>query len=148
VTEALALVGTFAFCVLSGLVPFVNAEAYLLAAAAVAPASFVLPIVIAGTLGQMVAKVGMYGAGRGVLMLPGTRIQRWVDLAKSRYGSYQRIGGGLIFLSASSGFPPFYVVSIACGMLRTPLPAFIVLGTIGRFIRFGIVVLVPYLLKN
>ena len=142
------LLGTFGFCVVSGLVPFVNAEAYLLGAAALAPTRFALPIVIAGTLGQMVAKVAMYGAGRGTLMLPGGRIQRWVEQARARYGSYQRLGPGVILLSAASGFPPLYLVSIACGILRTSLPQFVVLGTVGRFIRFGAVVLVPYLIRR
>lgn len=147
-TLALLLASTFGYCVVSGLVPFVNAEAYLLGAAALAPTRYALPIVIAGTLGQMVAKVAMYGAGRGTVMLPGRRIRAWVEQARVRYGSYQRLGPGVIFLSAASGFPPFYIVSIGCGVLRTPLARFIVLGTIGRFLRFGTVVLVPYLIRQ
>ena len=49
-----------------------------------------------------------------------------------------------MFVSASSGFPPFYVVSIAAGMLTFPLLPFIVFGFAGRLIRFAVAVFLPH----
>ena len=140
--------GTFGYCILSGLLPFVNAELYLLAASAAAPKEMALPLIIAATLGQMVAKVAMYAAGRGLVHIPGERMKRWVTEAEAWAAKRPNMGAGLIFVSAASGFPPFYFVSIACGLLKTSLPQFVVMGTAGRFIRFGIVVLGPQIAKT
>jgi membrane protein YqaA with SNARE-associated domain len=139
--------GTFAYCVLSGLIPFVNAELYLLAASAAAPRELAIPLVLAATAGQMTAKACMYGAGRGVVRLPGERMKRWVVEAENRARDKPVTGGGVVFLSAASGLPPFYVVSIACGVLRFRFGLFLLLGFLGRFIRFGAVVLGPQIGK-
>jgi membrane protein YqaA with SNARE-associated domain len=133
--------------VVSGLVPFVNAELYLLAASAAAPREMAIPLVLAATLGQMTAKALMYGAGRGVVRIPGERMKRWIADAEAWARNRKNTGGGLVFVSAASGFPPFYFVSIACGMVRVPLAQFLALGFLGRFIRFGVVVLFPQLGK-
>ena len=127
--------------------PFVNAELYLLAASAAAPREMAIPLVLAATLGQMTAKAAMYGAGRGVLRIPGERMKRWMAEAEKWARNRKKTGGGLIFISAASGFPPFYFVSIAGGMLGVPFAQFLLLGFLGRFIRFGVVVLFPQLGK-
>jgi len=59
--------GSFAIGLVSGLVPAVNTEAYLLMIAALAPRGAVVPAVLFVTLGQMVAKALLYGAGSGAL---------------------------------------------------------------------------------
>lgn len=127
--------------------PFVNAELYLLAASAAAPASMTLPLIIAATAGQMTAKVAMYGAGRGVVRLPGERMKRWVADAETWAQTRPNTGNGLVLVSAASGFPPFYFMSIACGMLKFRFLPFLALGFTGRFIRFAVVVLFPQIGK-
>ncbi len=47
-------------------------------------------------------------------------------------------------MSALSGFPPFFLVSIAAGMLTFPLMPFIILGFAGRLIRFAVAVFFPH----
>jgi len=143
--DLLAVLGTFAYCVGSAMIPVLNAEAYLVAASLVAPPGLYWPLLIAATCGQMIGKVGMYYAGRGVLLIPGERMQRRIQQATARYHEKGQIGSGLVFLSASSGFPPFYILSIAAGMLRFPLVPFIVFGFAGRFIRFAAAVFLPHL---
>jgi membrane protein YqaA with SNARE-associated domain len=139
--------GTYAYCVVSGLVPFVNAEIYLLAASAAAPREMAGPLVLAATLGQMTAKVAMYGAGRGVIRVPGARMKRWIADAEAWAQTRPSTGGGLVLVSAASGFPPFYFVSIACGMLKVAFVPFVTMGFLGRLIRFGIIVLFPQIAK-
>jgi len=56
---------TFAVCVVGAIIPVVNTEIYLIAVSAMAPPEYVMPLVIAATIGQMVGKVAMYYAGRG-----------------------------------------------------------------------------------
>ena len=142
--DLVVLFGTFVFCVGSAMIPLLHAETYLVTASLVAPPELRWPLVIAATTGQMLGKVGMYYAGRGVRLIPGERMQRRIQQATARYREKRQIGSGLVFLSASSGFPPFYVVSIAAGMLSFPLRAFIIIGFAGRFVRFAVAVFLPH----
>ena len=140
----LVLLGTFAFCLGSAMIPVLHAETYLVTASLLAPPEFRWSLVIAATCGQMLGKVGMYYAGRGIRLIPGERMQRRIQLATARYRDKGRIGSGLVFVSASSGFPPFYLLSIAAGMLTFPLLPFIVFGFAGRLIRFAVAVFLPH----
>ena len=140
----LVLLGTFGFCVGSAMIPVLHAETYLVTASLVAPPELRWPLVIAATSGQMLGKVGMYYAGRGIKLIPGERMQRRLQQATARYGEKRQIGIGLVFVSASSGFPPFYVVSIAAGMLTFPLLPFIIFAFAGRLIRFAVAVFLPH----
>ena len=127
------------------MIPLLHAEAYLVTASLLAPPELRWSLVIAATVGQMLGKVGMYYAGRGVRLIPGERIQRRIELATARYGHTSQIGSGLVFISAASGFPPFYLVSIAAGVLTFPIRPFVIFGFAGRFIRFALAVFLPHL---
>ena len=140
----LIVLGTFGFCLGSAVIPVLHAEAYLVTASLIAPPGLRWPLVIAATSGQMLGKVAMYYAGRGIRLIPGERMQRRIQLAAARYRDKRQIGGTLVFVSASSGFPPFYLLSIAAGMLTFPLRLFIILGFCGRFIRFAVAVFLPH----
>lgn len=140
----LAVLGTFAFCVGSAVIPVLHAEMFLVTASLVAPPELRWPLVIAATCGQMLGKVGMYYAGRGIKLIPGERMQRRIQLASARYRGMREVGGGLVFVSAASGLPPFYLVSIAAGIVTFPLMPFIIFGFAGRLIRFGVVVFLPH----
>lgn len=141
----LPVLGTFAFCVGSAMIPVLHAETYLVTASLIAPPELRWPLVIAATCGQMLGKIGMYYTGRGIKLIPGERMQRRIRLAGARYREKRQVGSGLVFVSASSGFPPFYLLSIAAGMVTFPVRPFIIFGFAGRLIRFGVVVFLPYL---
>jgi membrane protein YqaA with SNARE-associated domain len=139
------ILGTFAYCVGSGIVPVLNAEAYLLVVSAASSRVVVGPLILAATLGQMTAKCLIYLSGRGILRIPFRKHREKLDAAHRRL-SASRVGtGGFLFLSASLGLPPFYVVSILAGTVQIPFPIFLLTGTAGRLVRFAAVVLVPQL---
>jgi membrane protein YqaA with SNARE-associated domain len=144
----LVVLGTFAFCLGSAMIPVLHAEAYLVGASLLAPPELRWPLVIAATIGQMIGKVGMYYAGRGALLIPGERMQRRIQQATAKYREKGQVGSALVFVSASTGFPPFYILSIAAGMLKFPLVPFILFGLAGRFIRFSVAVFLPQFLKG
>ena len=143
----LTILGTFAYCIASGVIPVFHAEAYLITMSALLPPAFGPPLVLAATAGQMIAKSAMYLAGRGVVRLPGERMHRFVAKAEEWGRNRPGVEGSLVFVSASTGFPPFYVTSIACGMLKVPFLPFFSLGFLGRLVRFTVAVLIPQLLK-
>ena len=146
-TAVLAFLTTFGVCALSAVVPVVNSEIYLLAASAMAPPELAIPLILAAATGQMLGKSIMYYAGVGALRLPSERLRRTVARVEDRYRSAgtgaATIGGGVILLSAVVGLPPFYVVSIACGLFRIPFTQFFVIGLLGRLVRFAVLVLAP-----
>ena len=139
--------GCLAVGVVSGLVPVVNTEAYLLAVAVLAPRDALLPAVVLTTLGQMAAKWLLYLAGRGAASprLLGNRAGRLGDL-KKRFERAPTGASALVFASAVTGLPPFYFVSVAAGSLRFSLARFLLVGGSGRLLRFAAVVALPGLL--
>src|SRR5207302_11137960 len=94
--DLVVLFGTFVFCVGSAMIPLLHAETYLVTASLVAPPELRWPLVIAATTGQMLGKVGMYYAGRGVRLIPGERMQRRIQQATARYGEQRQLGNGLV----------------------------------------------------
>jgi membrane protein YqaA with SNARE-associated domain len=138
-----ALSGSF----ISAFIPAVNAELLLLGLAAAAPPSWLLVVVALTTTGQMCGKVLLYLAGRGVIMVPAGRGAAWLERAKARADRHRRLGGTFLFASALSGLPPFYLTSITAGLARFSFRGFLVFGSLGRFLRFAAVALVPLAIK-
>ena len=139
---------SFAVCGVGALIPFVNTELYLIAAAAMAPRALWVPLVVSGTVGAMVGKVVLYHAGRGVVHLPGERVQRGVEAMRTRLEARPTVGKLLYAASATAGIPPYYVVTVAAGAMRMNFTFFLVVGFVGRLLRFSVVVLLPQLAKG
>jgi membrane protein YqaA with SNARE-associated domain len=136
---------TFTASFLSGILPLVSIEAYLLGVAALAPACPPLLVVTVAALGQMSAKLLLYLGGRGVLRFPLPGHDR-VAAATARLARHSTSPPLVVFGSALSGLPPFYLVSVAAGILRFRVATFLVVGLAGRFLRFGAVILLPHLI--
>ncbi len=129
---------TLLISVLSGLVPVVNGELYLIAAIVVADdpvVALVLAVIVA--LGQMIAKIGLYYAARGATELGrSTRLGAKLERAQLLVERWKGKPLTLLFVSAVTGLPPFYLVSLLAGLLRIRFGTFLLLGIIGRVIRF------------
>ncbi len=139
---------TFIVCLVSGIVPFVNAEAYLILVSALSDKSDALPIILIATSGQMIAKSIMYLAGAGFLKLPTGKYEQKINKVKEKFTKWENKTAALIFVSGSLGFPPFYIVSILCGVLKINFMKFFLFGFLGRLLRFTITVLFPQLIKG
>lgn len=144
----LVWLATLGVALASAVIPVINIEIYLLGAAALAPPAMAVPLVLAATIGQMIGKVVMYFAGTGAVKLPGKRLQAALERMNATLRDRPRSGGALVFASAASGFPPFFMVTVAAGAARMNLAAFIVLGFLGRLIRFAVIVALPHLAKE
>jgi membrane protein YqaA with SNARE-associated domain len=136
-----------AFC--SALMPWINAEVLTLALPAIASTTPRLLLLVAlVTIGQMAGKVILYeSARRGMKMpsgRPGAIIERW----RSRLAGSPTRSVTVLGLSSSVGFPPFYLMSIVAGMLEMPMGWFLTAGTLGRFVRFGVVAFAPRVLMG
>ena len=129
---------TLIVSVLSGLIPVVNGELYLIAAIVVAddPAvALVLAVLVA--VGQMIAKIGLYYAARGATELGRqTRLGDKLEKARLLVERWRGKPLTLLFVSAVTGLPPFYLVSLVAGVVGIRFPVFLLLGLAGRLIRF------------
>ena len=136
-------VATFLYSLAGGIIPFLNVEAYLLAVSALSPRATLVPVTIAATAGQMAAKSLLYLAGRGLLRVPIRKSQELIERTSARLANYRYGANALVALSAFTGLPPFYAVSVAAGALRLSFVAFFVIGTVGRLVRFAVVFWIP-----
>ena len=141
------LLSTMVGCFIGSLVPVINTEVIVLAAAAAAPPELAAALVLVASTTQMAAKSILYLAGSGLLRLPRGALAKHVEKALAGAQSHQAASGSVLFASASTGFPPFYVISVASGALRLDFRRFFVLGFLGRTLRFGVLVALPQIVK-
>ena len=127
----------------SSLVPFVNAELLLLGLALGAPAAAPLLAVVVA-VGQM--------AGKSALFFGGSRLSQSALESRLERWRLRRLGGRgaapLVGLSAFTGLPPFYLLSVAAPALGIRFRTFLVMGLAGRLLRFGGLVLLPELFSR
>jgi len=146
VTGAGDLLAVLGVGVLSALVPLVNIEAYLGVRGSVADVEHVWVLAFVAGFGQMVGKVAWYYLGANALQWGWVRRKVETPKSQSRLETWRRrtherplMTGGLVLVSAFSGFPPFAVVAVVAGQLRMQLGLFLVLGLLGRWLRFAVV---------
>ena len=122
---------------ISGVVPVLNAELLVLAAAAAMPLAG-LPLVVAvATGGQMLAKTTLFALARWLPRKLPKKARAALERVSGRVATHRRGPASLVFASAASGVPPFYGVSLACGALGMRLKTFVIIGCAGRALRFG-----------
>ncbi|MGE0869016.1 MAG: hypothetical protein AB7P03_10645 [Kofleriaceae bacterium] len=139
---------TFVVAVLSGFIPVINAELYLIGVAVVTGnvwLAVVLGVIVAA--GQMVAKIGIYQAARGASSLGSRGPKYEAKLAKARalVDKWRDKPFVLLFVSASTGLPPFFIVSLLAGMLSIKFRPFVTIGMLGRTLRFVTIALLALL---
>jgi len=122
----------------SGVVPVVNAELLVVAAAAAVPAVG-LPLVAAvSTAGQMSTKTALFVVARWAPHRLPVRARAALDRAGAAVEDRGGAASSVVFASAATGLPPFFGVSLASGALGMRLSRFVTAGTLGRFCRFSV----------
>src|SRR6185503_16476459 len=98
----LLYVGTFLFSLVSGLVPVVNIEVYLLAVAAYTKGP-AWPIILLATAGQTLAKYFLYLAGRGLVRLPWEWMRTRLERARHALDNHPKGAESVVLVSAITG---------------------------------------------
>ncbi len=134
--DAGLLIGAAATVAVGGILPWINGEVVVAGAALLTPQSGLPVLVVACAVAQMSAKAVLYGVIR---WMPERMPARARQLT-SRIEAY-RTRRGLLVLAIFSGsaiaLPPFYLVTLACGMLRVPFALFAIAGLAGTISRYG-----------
>ena len=137
--ELSLVVGAALTCVLSGVVPWINAELVIIGAAFLVSPAAVPPLVLGCAVGQMASKAGVYGLSRvAPHRLPG-RMRRLVARAEGMRGRRHTMAA-VVLSSALVSLPPFYLVTIACGVMRVPFVPYVLLGLVGTTTRYAFLV--------
>jgi membrane protein YqaA with SNARE-associated domain len=138
--------GTFVVSIIAGLVPLVNSEIFLVALVrlAVDRSSQLPAIVIAAATGQMVAKIGLYHAGRGMLDLPRGRYKAKIETVRHKLEQWKTRPYFIYAISSVVGVPPFYLTVLAAGAMKIRFAAFLVIGLAGRLVRFAVLVAITW----
>ena len=139
---------TITISTVGSVLPFSPIEPFLLALPAIAPRAWLVPLALLATVCHMAGKVLLYFASRGAARAIPERYRRHVERTRERLLSSPRTKALTILASSAVGLPPLYVVTVLCGALRVSLLEFIILGTIGRAIRFVALVTLPTLLAR
>lgn len=137
----------YALAVLSALVPWVNAEALMLSSVPLAGCpTEVAALVALATLGQMTGKTVIYWTSRHSTRPRAPRVQATIDLWREHLRQRPRSALTVMLISSAVGLPPFYIVTIAAGVLNVTFARFLAVGTIGRLVHFGLLACVPHIL--
>lgn len=147
-TLLVILITTFAVCAAGAIIPLINTEIYLLSAVALSPPSYLAPLVVAATLGQMTGKVAMFYGGRGVLRIRHDRVRNGVARLRAMLEHRPWTSRAVLFSSATVGLPPLYAMSVVCGTIGMGVATFFTIGTAGRLIHFAAVALVPQYVRG
>ncbi len=127
---------TYVVCLVGGFIPIVNAELYMASLGAMQERTTLVPLVALGTLGQMTAKTMLFLGGRGLLRLPVARDSERMRIVLAKARAWRGPIELFVFVSAVTGLPPFYIVSLLGGALDLSVARFIAVGFTGRLIRF------------
>jgi membrane protein YqaA with SNARE-associated domain len=149
--EVVALLSGVGYGLVSGIIPLINAEAFVVASQLTAAASAV-PTAIGIAIGQTIGKVALFYAVRGGRQLPFVkarreeqrarpasparlRWRRFVDQLLQLVGD-PRWGLPITLLAAFLGIPPLYAVALIAGATRMNGGWFAATVLVGRLLRF------------
>ena len=139
--------GTYFYCLISGIVPLVNAEVFLVFVSSLVSKQLLLPVLFLATAGQMTSKALIYFSGRGIFKLSYKRYEKKINETKEKMQKWESKIGIFVFISALTGFPPFYVTTIIIGTMNYNFFSFFIIGFIGRLFRFGLLILFPQIFR-
>lgn len=121
---------TFAIALVGAIFPIVSIEVFLLGVAVVAGPGEGLLLVPLAAIGQLLGKLPIYGAARGV-----TRRSTRIERLRTWFARYHPTT--ILAASAVVGLPPFSLAATAAGVLGIPTRTFCVVVGCGRALRFA-----------
>lgn len=123
---------------ISGAVTIALAEATALAAGAV-PSTTRIAVIVAFTVGHVAGKGLWYWAGTQERRITRPSLRRWIERAHAFAATHPTLNLGVTFTSAAISVPPFHVMAVTAGIVRTPAVPFFVVAFVGRLLRFGVI---------
>ena len=131
------LASALGYGIASAIVPVVNAEVYVVGAAVIVPSPLWPALLVLFTVGTMVGKGIVFMSAERLTNAAAPAVRARIDRAVAMLQRRPAAVWPIVFLSAVVGLPPFYAVTVAGGVLRLGLAGFLVVGGVGRLLRFA-----------
>ena len=128
--------GTFAIAVASCFVPVISIEVFIVGLTLARGPADAVAIVLLAALGQIVGKLPIYYATRGLTSLEG-RHRRWIARLQGWLTRTRCKPEVVLAASALLGLPPFALASTAAGALAIPAGRFSLIIGVCRALRFA-----------
>lgn len=126
-------------CAVGGLIPWVNSELAILGAAVLVPAEWLPLLVLSCALAQMSSKLVLYGVTRWTPERLPARARTMLT-RMDRFRERRGLLTAAVFCGSALSMPPFYLVTLASGVLRVRLLVFALVGLSGTAARYGVLV--------
>jgi membrane protein YqaA with SNARE-associated domain len=140
VGELVAAVGvyvaTFVIAVVGSVIPIISIEVFLIGVALTIGPADAIPLVAIAAAGQVLGKLPIYYASRGVANVAG-RHRTWIE--RMRVWAARSSPSALLAASATLGLPPFSLAATAAGVLAIPVRTFALVVGVGRAVRFAVI---------
>ena len=134
--DASLLIGAAAAVAVGGILPWINGEVVVAGAALLTPQSGLPALVLACSAAQMSAKAILYGVIRWVPERMPARARQFANRVEV-FRERRALLVLAVFSGSAVALPPFYLVTLACGMLRVPFALFAIAGLAGTISRYG-----------
>lgn len=134
----------------AGMFPIVSIELFLVGATAYGIEADKLPALIAlGSLGHQIAKSITYYMGAGVFELPRGKVRDKIEALKLRIAHWNRRPKLILFLSATIGIPPLYLIGfVAQPLMKLSHTTFTAVSLPGRVARMTTLVVITHLIHG
>lgn len=132
---------------LSGAVPIAAAEATALGAAAVPSPTLRMAVIVAFTAGHVLGKGLWYWLGTLERRVTRPSLRAWIDRAHTLAAQHPTLGLSVTFSSATISLPPFHLMAVTAGLVRTPVAPFFLVAFAGRLVRFSLIAASPAVLQ-
>ena len=129
-----------------GLLPFSPIEPILVGIALAMPAWLAAPAIALATVCQMATKMLLFRGSTRVVSRLSDRKRAMIERVSARLAGRPWLQRGTVLVSATTGMPPLYLTTVACGALRIRKRDYFFAGAIGRTLRFSAIALLPRLL--
>jgi membrane protein YqaA with SNARE-associated domain len=149
-TESINLVyfSTISMCFLAGFVPTIGTEVALASIGLLIKPNQIIPLAFVGALSQTVSKLFIYFLSSKTLSFLSFKRKRKLIMLRRKYYSRKRLTAGIIFVSALTGLPPYYLINIICGIVNSGWLTFGLLGLSGMFMRFSLCLAFPQMILH
>ncbi len=125
---------TFVIAVVGSLIPIISIEVFLIGVAVTIGPAEAVPLVAIASIGQVLGKLPIYYAARGVA---NSLAKRRARLERVRLWAARWRPSVLLATSSVLGLPPFSLLATAAGVLAIPPRTFCVVVALGRAVRFA-----------
>jgi membrane protein YqaA with SNARE-associated domain len=106
-----------------------------------------IAVLVLFTAGHVLGKALWYWLGTLGSRVTQRHLRDWIERARELAARYPGIGLGVTASSAFASVPPFHLMAVAAGVVRTPPVAFFAVAFAGRLLRFGLLAAFPSLLR-